>query len=280
MNILTFDIEEWFHIGFRPGMDGWDNYEVRIHKNMDRILETLHRHNRKGTFFVLGWIAEKYPEVVKQIMGGGHELGCHSMNHQLVTTLTPASFKEDTHRALSVIEDICGYKITAYRAPGFSITPQSAWAFEVLLELGITHDASVFPAYHSHGGYRSFGAARPVNLIVNGGVIKEFPLNTQVFHKHGIVFSGGGYFRLFPYPLIKKWTKASPYVMAYFHPRDFDGAQPMLKNFPVSQKFKSYYGLNGAHRKLDKWLTDFETVAMFEASAGIDWENVESVVVG
>ena len=197
MNILTFDIEEWFHCDFISGNNNWSNYEVRIHENTDFILNTLSIHNRKATFFILGWIAEKYPEIVKKIHLLGHEIGCHSMRHELVNRFTPKDFKEDTKKALNIIEQITGEKVIMYRAPAFSITEQTTWAFEILNELGITHDASVFPAEHDYGGFPSFGSSEPSVIEINGIYIKEFPMNTHKVFNKSFVFSGGGFFAFF-----------------------------------------------------------------------------------
>ena len=146
MNILTFDIEEWFHCDFISGDENWSNYEVRIHKNTDFILNTLSKYDRKATFFILGWIAVKYPEIVMKIHNEGHEIGCHSMKHELVHRFSPEEFRKDTQNAITVIEQVIGEKVIMYRAPAFSFTEDTPWAFEILNELGITHDASIFPA--------------------------------------------------------------------------------------------------------------------------------------
>tara|TARA_R110002051_G_scaffold325568_1_gene428951 strand:- start:913 stop:1752 length:840 start_codon:yes stop_codon:yes gene_type:complete len=279
MNILTFDIEEWFHCDFISGNKSWGNYEVRIHKNTDFILDTLSKYNRKGTFFILGWIAEKYPEVVKKIVNEGHEIGCHSMYHELVHRFTPEEFETDTQEALDVIQDIVGEKVIMYRAPAFSITKETPWAFEILHKLGITYDASVFPAFHDYGGFPSFGNAEPTIIETNGIYIKEFPMNIHNIMNKSIVFSGGGFFRLFPYSLIKKWTKKSDYVMTYFHPRDFDKDQPMLQHLPSMRKFKSYYGLKNSGKKFDKFIKEFETTSILEVSNKFDWKNAKKISI-
>ena len=178
MNLLTFDIEEWFHCDFISGMKNWSNYEVRIYENTDFILKTLSKYNRKATFFILGWVADKHPDIVKKIYAEGHEIGCHSMKHELVHRFNPQQFKEDTQNALNVIEQVIGEKVIMYRAPAFSITKDTPWAFEILNELGITHDASVFPAKHDYGGFPSFGNSEPSIIETNGVFIKEFPINT------------------------------------------------------------------------------------------------------
>jgi len=279
MKILTFDIEEWFHCDFISSDKNWSNYEVRIHKSTDFILDVLSKDNRKATFFILGWIAEKYPEIVKKIYAEGHEIGCHSMKHELVHRMTPNQFREDTNRALNEIEQIVGEKIIMYRAPAFSITKETPWAFEILNELGITHDASIFPSKHDYGGFPEFGNSEPSIIETNGIQIKEFPMNTYKFLNKSIVFSGGGFFRLFPYYLIKKWTSDSDYVMTYFHPRDFDKGQPMLQHLPLLRKFKSYYGLKGSVPKFKKYISDFNTTSILNVSKGFDWPSAKKHII-
>lgn len=279
MNILTFDIEEWFHCDVISNSDKWSNYEVRIHSNTDYIIDKLNEHNRKATFFILGWVAKKYPELVKKIKKNGHEIGCHSMWHRLVHTLTPEQFKEDTYQANSIIEDIIGEKVIMYRAPAFSITENTPWAFDILLEQGIKYDASIFSANHDYGGYPSLNIYEPSKLIINGGVLKEFPMNTKSVFGKNIVFSGGGFFRLLPYQLIKNFTNSSDYVMTYFHPRDFDKGQPVLPHLSKTRRFKSYYGLNGAKNKLSNWLNDFESQTILNSSKNIDWDSLKEVKV-
>ncbi|MFZ4739790.1 MAG: polysaccharide deacetylase family protein [Bacteroidales bacterium] len=280
MKILTFDIEEWFHLLDNESTrteDKWDNFEIRIHKNMERIFKILDEKNTKATFFCLGWIAKKYPEIIKQIDQLGYEVGCHSDQHQLVYELSPALFKRDTEFAINRLEDILGKKITSYRAPGFSFTPETPWAFDVLASLGITHDSSVFPSARAHGGYPNFPAKMPSIVNCNGIHIKELPITTTKFLGQNIVFSGGGYFRLFPYPLIKHWTNKNNYVLTYFHPRDLDAKQPMIKELPLTRKFKSYYGLNAAESKFKQWLTDFKFTDIKEFDKNFDWNNAKVI---
>lgn len=279
MNILTFDIEEWFHCDFISKDNDWSNYEVRIHKSTDFILNTLSKHNRKATFFILGWIAEKYPEIVKKIYAEGHEIGCHSMKHELVHRMTPQQFREDTSSALNEIEKIIGEKVIMYRAPAFSITKQTPWAFEILNELGITHDASIFPSKHDYGGFPDFGNSVPSIIETNGISIKEFPMNIHKILNKSIIFSGGGFFRLFPYNMIKKWTIDSDYVMTYFHPRDFDKDQPVLQHLPLMRKFKSYYGIKHSGAKFDKFISDFKTTTILNASKDFDWDSVKKYII-
>lgn len=279
MNILTFDIEEWFHIGFFSDNSSWDNYQVRIDKGIDRILDTLDIQNQTATFFCLGWIASKYPEVIRKIHSKGHQIGCHSNTHELVFRLNKTRFKSDTEKAIKSIEDITGKGVNSYRAPGFSITENNLWAFEVLVESKIEYDCSIFPSRHEYGGFPSFKDCHPVILDIHGYKMKEFPMNTVKFLNRQIVFSGGGYFRLFPYTIIKFWMQQSDYVMTYFHPRDFDANQPVLPNLPLLRKFKSYVGLKSAFNKFNRMLEDFEFLNIEEADKEINWNKANTIKI-
>ncbi|MDX2360025.1 MAG: polysaccharide deacetylase family protein [Crocinitomicaceae bacterium] len=280
MNILSLDIEEWFHIldntSTKDEAD-WLKYPSRIHKNMDRIFDLLDRTNTRASFFVLGWIAEKYPEVVKEIVANGYDIGSHSMFHQLVYEQDKLKFREDLKRSIHTLEDLSGKKIQLYRAPGFSITEQTKWAFEELVDIGITIDSSIFPANRGHGGFPSYGEACPSIIDVNGVQLKEFPINTVKLAGKNVIFSGGGYFRIAPYSVVRKWTKSSEYVMTYFHPRDLDPEQPMIKDLALPRKFKSYVGLHKCEAKLEKWLTEFEFIDISEAEKRVDWQKAKII---
>ncbi|NOQ24380.1 MAG: DUF3473 domain-containing protein [Bacteroidales bacterium] len=279
MNILTFDIEEWFHCDFISSSNLWNTYEVRIHNNVDLILDILNIKKRKATFFIIGWIAERYPEVVKKIHLEGHEIGGHSMMHGLVHQMDRLTFRDDTKKNIEILEDITGHKVELYRAPGFSITEDTPWAFEELVDLGIKIDASVFPASHDYGGFKSFGEAQPSLIKMKDKNIKEFPMNVKHVFGKSIVFSGGGYFRLFPYSVIKKWTNNSDYVMSYFHPRDFDFLQPVINELSTMRKFKSYVGLKNAYRKFVIWLDANETVSIMQADKLVDWKKAKIISI-
>lgn len=279
MNILTFDIEDWYNCDFISGDFDWDKYEVRIYGGIDRILEELELRNIKGTFFCLGWIAEKHPDVIRRIHNHGHHIGCHSYQHELSFRFDREGFKNDTYRSKKLLEDLIGQKVDAFRAPGFSITEQNAWAFEVLLDLGFEYDCSIFPSHHDYGGFPSFGEAEPVILEMNDGrTLKEFPINIRKVMGRDVVFSGGGFFRLIPYTLIKKWSKDASYLMTYFHTRDFDPDQPMIQSLPLMRKFKSYVGLKTAFPKFQHYLNDFEFINLPQADAQIDWQSKRRII--
>ena len=280
MNILTFDVEEWFHLldfdATRTEAD-WGKYEVRIHENVERVFRILEDTNTKATFFIIGWIAKTYPDLVKKI-AEKYQIGSHTMTHQLVWQQNKEEFKDDVSASIKLLEDITSKKVECFRAPGFSIRESEAWAFETLAELGIKYDSSVFPAPASHGGMPSYGAAVP-SIIEYGGIqMKEFPIPYHTVAGRHVVFNGGGYFRLMPYSIISKWTKqCGDYCLSYIHPRDLDAGQPMLKGLPLKRKFKSYVGLKGAENKLRKYLSEFEFTDIATANESIDWEKVPVV---
>ncbi len=282
MNILTFDIEEWFHILDNDSTKTekeWSNYEYRLEANMDRIFDLLNRKNQKATFFCLGWIAREFPKVIEQIDALGYEIATHSDKHQLAYEQNKKQFSNDLEKSIKSIEDITGKKVISYRAPGFSIKDENRWVFEELITQGIEIDCSVFPAKRSHGGFESYGHARPSLIQVNETSLKEFPVNLfEVFNKK-IIFSGGGYFRLLPYWMIKYMAKNSDYVMTYFHPRDFDKEQPIIDELSLFRKFKSYYGLAGAFNKLEMLIGDFEFIDLNTATSRIDWNNVKIITL-
>lgn len=282
MNILTFDVEEWFHLldnSSTRSEEQWKHYEVRIHENMDRIFRILEDTHTNATFFIIGWIAKAYPEVVKRI-AEHYEIGSHTNTHQLVWQQTPEEFRQDVDASIKRLQDLTGKQVKYFRAPGFSIRESEAWAFEAIHDLGIEVDCSVFPAHHAHGGMASYGKGEPAIITVNGKRIKEFPISTREMRGRHIIYSGGGYFRLFPYWLIRKWTaEDKDYLLSYIHPRDLDARQPMIRELPLTRKFKSYVGLKGAENKLRRFLTDFEFYDLSTAVACYDWNNAKKIVL-
>jgi polysaccharide deacetylase family protein (PEP-CTERM system associated) len=276
MNILTFDIEEWFHLldtEWNSSMVGWDKFEVRIHSNVEFLIEMCVKHQQKATFFCLGWIADKYPEVIKKIDRAGFEIGSHTHSHQLAHTQTAGRFRQDVNRSIGVIENLTGKKVKSFRAPGFSVVNGMPWFYSSLLELGIEHDSSMFLGQHGHGGFRDLETAGPLKIKIDGCEMKEYPIVPVSVFSIPFFFSGGGYFRLMPYWFIEKLTKKNEYLMAYFHPRDFDVGQPVL-DLPLSRRFKSYVGIKGARAKLDRWFTMFRFCDICNADQKINWTKV------
>lgn len=295
MNILTIDLEEWFHLldfdATRTESE-WDKYEVRIYENVDRILDILDATNTQATFFIIGWIAKKYPDVVKKI-ASKYQIGSHTMNHQLVWQQSPQEFRTDVESSIKLLQDITGGPIECFRAPGFSIRESEAWAFDILVDLGIKYDCSIFPFHHAHGGMPSYGVAQPSIIKHGENEIREFPVSIKKIFGRNVVYHGGGYFRSIPYCVLYKWTQEASdaksvllksgkdykvgYVLTYIHPRDLDAGQPMLKGLSLRRRFKSYIGLNGASKKLSRYLGDFKFTDIQTAASKIDWDNVPLV---
>jgi polysaccharide deacetylase family protein (PEP-CTERM system associated) len=244
---------------------------------MERIFTVLDAAKVKATFFCLGWVAEKYPEIVKKISAHGYEVGTHTTMHQLIYEQSPRVFEQDLEHSIKTLEDITGRKVRCFRAPGFSIREENKWAFEVLSAQGIEIDSSIFPVPRAHGGFPSYKEPFPSILQYNNIRLKEFPINYTTILTKPVIYSGGGYFRLFPYLYIKHWTRNTSYLMTYFHPRDFDARQPKISTLPLTRMFKSYVGLRRAFYKLQKLLTDFDFVDISEADRMIDWDNVQVV---
>ena len=278
MNILTFDIEDWYNHDDYSRDFAWEKHEVRIYEGTEKILSALDERGLKGTFLCVGWIAEHHPKVIQQIADAGHHLGCHSYQHELATRFTREEFKEDTYKAKCLIEDVAGHKVDAFRVPSFSITKDNLWAFDVLAELGFKYDSSVFPSTHEFGGIPGF-AAEPTILSTHNGDIKEFPISLGKVLGREIVFSGGGYFRVMPYWLLKKLTKESPYLMSYFHPSDFDPGQPNMPQLSLMRQFKNRVALKGSYEKFKRYIADFDFESMKDATERIDWTQCKVVSI-
>lgn len=274
MNILTFDIEDWYCHDVESGNKEWDKLECRIYEGVDRILDSLAERNLKGTFFIVGWLAERHPTAIRKIADAGHQIGCHTYQHELLTNFDKKALFEDTRKAKLLIEDAIGKEINAFRAPAFSITRDNLFAFEVLGELGFKIDCSIFPTTRDFGGMPDYGASEPRIIDYQGYQFKEFPINPAKILGKDIVFSGGGYFRLFPYSMIRYFTKKQNYTMSYFHPSDFDPDQPNMTHLSYRQRIKNRIGLNGAFNKYIKYLDEFEFINLATAIEQIDWSLI------
>lgn len=274
--ILTFDLEEWFHILDVPSLadhNKWDIWEARIFTNTYKILNFLDEKKIKATFFVLGWIAKKYPDLIRYISDQKHEIGTHSQNHILIYKSDPQLFRDDIIESIDTIQSIINKKVTAFRAPGFSITRDSLWALRILSEIGVLFDSSIFPATRTHGGIKDFQISRPFLFNIGGTIIKEFPINVYKIGYGKIPFSGGGYFRLLPYYIFRYLANRSDYIMAYFHPRDFDPDQPILKELNELRKFKYYCGLQKSFEKFRRMIDQFNFINLSTADNLINWDN-------
>lgn len=262
-NYLTIDVEDYFQVSafekqIRP--DDWLQFESRVNKNTHNILNILDRFNVKATFFIVGWIAEKHPELVRKISSRGHEIGCHSYKHQRIQTLTKDSFREDTRKAKLILEDICGRKVSGYRAPTYSITHETLWALDILVELGFTYDSSIFPIYHDYYGIPD---APRFPYKHNGLELTEYPISTALIMGRKVPVAGGGYFRLFPYWFTRRALKSindnekQPFIF-YLHPWEVDPDQPRIEDISLLSRFRHYNNLCKTQERLAKLLIDFQ----------------------
>ncbi len=240
MNILTFDIEEWFleKAYFGSKESKYAEYD----RLLDEILLKLKETGKKGTFFCVGKMATDFPKVVRKICDTGHEIGCHSNIHQWLNKMTFERAMEDTHAAVDALEQCVGKKVKSYRAPAFSIGSENKWAFEVLAANGITCDASVFPLSRDFGGFPEFTKIEPTVVKYNGIEIHEYPIATAKVIGKDVAYSGGGYFRFFPYGFVEKEMKRAPYSMTYFHLGDL---KPVFTGVMSKESFESYFGESG-----------------------------------
>jgi polysaccharide deacetylase family protein (PEP-CTERM system associated) len=268
-NALTFDVEDYFHVeaaAHRVSRRDWDRYPSRVEHNTNRILDILEAGQVTATFFVLGWVAERHPRLVRDIESRGHEIACHSYAHRLIYTMARDEFREDVRRAKAAIEDAVSGPIYGYRAPTFSVVEDSRWALEILAEEGFAYDSSIFPIHHDRYGIPT--APRfPYRVQLDAGRhILEFPMTTIALGGQRVPFCGGGYFRLWPYPLIRaglNWINRhdrEPGIV-YLHPWEFDPEQPRLPIRGVS-RLRHYVNIRHTAGKLERLLRDFQFSAV------------------
>lgn len=261
-NALTIDVEDYFQVSaLAPHFprSGWDNVPCRIQRNVDRILEILANTGTKATFFTLGWIAERYPGLVKSIIAQGHELASHGYGHHRVTELGRQGFRDDIHHAKCILEDISGVKIKGYRAPSFSVGAANLWAFDVLAEVGYQYSSSVYPIRHDHYGMPD--APRFPYYPLSG--LLEIPVTTVRLFSANVPAGGGGYFRLMPY-LLSRWllervnSRDGQPAIFYFHPWELDPEQPRVPGVKLRTRFRHYVNLDKVDNRLQRLLRDFQ----------------------
>lgn len=262
INGLSFDIEDWFQVeNLRSAcpLEKWDGYELRVEHNTDILLDLLSRHNYRATFFILGWVAERRPNLVRKIASQGHEVASHGYNHEIIYKLTPESFRRDLARSKKILEDICGEPVTGYRAPNFSITESSLWAIDILKELGFSYDSSIFPSsFHDRYGCDGINDSRFFQFK-NG--LFEFPMTVYKIGNFCFPLGGGAYFRVMPYfifkALLKKINKEGQRFIFYLHPWELDKGQPRVK-VGLQYSLRHYTNIDKTERKLERLLSDFQ----------------------
>ncbi|MDP8239610.1 MAG: DUF3473 domain-containing protein [Candidatus Hatepunaea meridiana] len=263
-NGFSVDVEDWFHVlnlSCVIPRSTWDSRQLRIERNIDRILELLDSHNARGTFFILGWIAHKLPGLIRNIHKAGHEIASHGDDHRIIYHQLPSEFKSLLMDHKAYLEDLIGTEVIGYRAPNFSITRQSWWALDVLNELGYKYDSSVFPFKRKHYGIAGASVSPYwISLGESNGIV-EIPLSVIVSLGKVIPVAGGGYFRLLPYP-VTRWAirriekEDRPYCF-YIHPWEIDPKQPRPKGLPLRNRFMHYLNLKECEKRLNKLLSDF-----------------------
>jgi polysaccharide deacetylase family protein (PEP-CTERM system associated) len=269
LNALTIDVEDYYQVsGFEAVVkfEDWDRYESRVERNTQLLLDLLARYSKQATFFVLGWVAERHPSLVREIKRCGHEVASHGYAHQRIYTQTRDQFRLETRRSLKILEDITGERVLGYRAASYSITEESLWALDILAEEGLTYDSSIFPVHHDRYGIPGYQRFCHVLDRTGGMKLLEFPISTLRLAGSNIPIAGGGYFRLFPYPFIR-WslrhinsTEQQP-ALIYLHPWEFDPNQPRIPASAVS-RFRQYVNLQKTEGRLIKLLQDFQFGSM------------------
>lgn len=261
-NYLTIDVEEHFQVAAFEDVvspKDWEIHESRVVKNTNLILDLLEKHKTKATFFIVGWTAERHPDMVREIASQGHDIGCHSYMHKKIYDLTPDEFRKDTAKAKAILEQITGKKIFGYRAPSYSITKKSLWALDILNELGFEYDSSIFPILHDNYGIPDAPRFKYQHSNLN---LTEYPISTAKVLGRNVPVAGGGYFRLFPYWLTKKLLHSinqeekQPFIF-YLHPWEVDPDQPRMNEARLLSKFRHYNNLNKTRLRLDKLLSEF-----------------------
>jgi polysaccharide deacetylase family protein (PEP-CTERM system associated) len=263
-SIFSIDVEDWYHIldvDSAPEMSRWHELPARVEANFRRLLDIMSERGCRATCFFIGAIAQRFPHLVREASARGHEVASHSYAHRLVYTMSPAEFLEDARRAREILEDISGAPVVGFRASGFSVTEETPWFFEKLAEAGYAYDSSTFPAARGHGGMKN-GRLEPHRRLTDAGELVEFPVTVADVLGKRLCFFGGGYLRLFPYPLVRRMSRlvlgqGRP-VIFYVHPREIDPDHPRLP-MSISRRFKSYVNLHTTERKIRSILTDFPT---------------------
>ena len=271
-NALTIDVEDYFQVSaFAPYIrrDEWDTRECRVERNVGRILELLAERGTQATFFTLGWVAERYPQLVRRIVDGGHELASHGYGHQRASDLSEAEFTEDITRAKRILEDLSGRPVTGYRAPSFSIGTGNLWAFDALARAGYRYSSSIYPIAHDHYGMPD---SPRFAYRMSSGVL-EIPITTLRVGSRNLPSSGGGYFRLLPYA-VSRWMlrRVNQHdresAIFYFHPWEIDVGQPRVAGIDAKTRFRHYVNIPRMEPRLRALLADFRWGRMDEIFLG------------
>lgn len=263
---MTVDVEDYYHVAAFAKVinpSEWDQWPSRVEANTDKLLALFDDANIKITFFILGWVAERYPELVKRIQTQGHEIASHGYSHQLIYRQTPDAFRAETAKSKQILEELTQVPVLGYRAASYSITHQSLWALDILAELGFTWDSSIFPTRHDNYGIPGSPEEPYIITTTNGAKLTEFPLTTAKVLGQAIPAAGGGYFRQYPYAL-SRWLferashKQTKPQIFYLHPWEIDPEQPRVPNASWFSNFRHYTNLQRCLPRLERMLNDFQ----------------------
>ncbi len=282
---MTVDVEDYFHVAaFKDNIKvaDWDSMPCRVEQNTARLLQLFDDKNIKSTFFVLGWVAERYPQIVRDIVAQGHEVASHGYSHQLIYSQSQDVFREETAKSKSILEDQSQCPVLGYRAASYSITRKSLWALDILAELGFTWDSSIFPTHHDNYGIPG-SPAQPYKIITSSGAeLTEFPLTTAKVLGQSIPAAGGGYFRQYPYAL-SRWlfnrasdNQSKPQIF-YLHPWEIDPEQPRVESASLFSCFRHYTNLHRCLPRLERMIDDFTFGTVSESLAGSDLSEVRTL---
>jgi polysaccharide deacetylase family protein (PEP-CTERM system associated) len=282
INAMTVDVEDYFHVAaLANGIDRskWDDIELRVEDSTRRLLRLFDAAGIKATFFVLGWVAKRRPELVREIHAEGHEIASHGMSHKLVFNQTPAEFAAETYESKALLEDIIGARVLGYRASTYSITKRSLWALDTLHEAGFVYDSSIFPIRHDTYGIPDAAVEPSIISTPKGATLIEFPMSTAPFFGMKLPVSGGGYFRLLPYWLTRAGLRKlndelhRPFIF-YLHPWEVDPAQPRVKVGALS-RFRHYTNLDRCEQRLKQLVSDFSFARVSDVLSRLNLLDVQ-----
>jgi polysaccharide deacetylase family protein (PEP-CTERM system associated) len=277
---MTVDVEDYYQVAAFADVvkpEEWSQWPSRVVPNTEKLLDLFAEQNLQITFFILGWVAERHPELVRKIQAGGHEIASHGYSHKFVYSQTPDVFREETRKSKQILEDITGERVLGYRAASYSITQKSLWALDILAELGFTWDSSIFPTHHDNYGIPGSPEV-PYRLITAHGELTEFPLTTAKIGRFAVPAAGGGYFRQYPY-FLSKWLfdRASEHgqkpQIFYLHPWEIDPDQPRIPNARWFSRFRHYTNLARTEPRLRAMLSDFKFGTLSESLASVSIEK-------
>lgn len=269
---LTVDVEDYFHVSAFADVirrDEWSQHALRVEANTQRLLDLFDARETKATFFVLGWVAERLPALVREIHRRGHEIGCHGYSHQLVFKQSREEFRAETFKAKALLEEIVGESVPGYRAASYSVTQDSLWALDTLVEAGFQYDSSIFPVKHDRYGIPDAPKGIHLARTAAGAEIVEFPLTSAPFFNWRLPVAGGGYFRLYPYSFTRFFLQRAadelnqPFIF-YLHPWEIDVDQPRVDNASLLSRFRHYNNIENCEPRLRRLLTDFQFAPVCE----------------